>query len=157
MQELVHSKEPLKRDIFRTLHLVIERFPKHPNADAINIFLKNYLVEQSPLYSKHLYNEGPKSALNVPVIAASINNDSSILNGYEILNKYFDALFESNPSVYAFGEDLGYIGDVNQGFAGLQAKHGVDRIFDTGIREQSIMGQAHGMALRGLRPIAEIQ
>jgi pyruvate/2-oxoglutarate/acetoin dehydrogenase E1 component/TPP-dependent pyruvate/acetoin dehydrogenase alpha subunit len=157
VQELVHSKEPLKRDIFRTLHLVIERFPKHPNADAINIFLKNYLVEQSPLYSKHLYNEGPKSALNVPVIAASINNDSSILNGYEILNKYFDALFESNPSVYAFGEDLGYIGDVNQGFAGLQAKHGVDRIFDTGIREQSIMGQAHGMALRGLRPIAEIQ
>jgi pyruvate/2-oxoglutarate/acetoin dehydrogenase E1 component len=73
------------------------------------------------------------------------------------LNHYFDQLFESNPFVYAFGEDLGNIGDVNQGFAGLQAKHGADRIFDTGIREQSIMGQAHGMALRGLRPIAEIQ
>jgi pyruvate/2-oxoglutarate/acetoin dehydrogenase E1 component len=73
------------------------------------------------------------------------------------LNHYFDKLFEENPLVYAFGEDLGGIGDVNQGFAGLQNKHGVDRIFDTGIREQSIMGQAHGMALRGLRPIAEIQ
>ena len=73
------------------------------------------------------------------------------------MNHYFDKLFEENPKVYAFGEDLGGIGDVNQGFAGLQNKHGVDRIFDTGIREQSIMGQAHGMALRGLRPIAEIQ
>jgi len=79
------------------------------------------------------------------------------LNGYEILNHYFDELFASNPLVYAFGEDLGNIGDVNQGFAGLQIKYGADRIFDTGIREQSIMGQAHGMALRGLRPIAEIQ
>jgi len=77
--------------------------------------------------------------------------------GYEVLNYYFDNLIESNPLVYAFGEDLGNIGDVNQGFAGLQAKHGADRIFDTGIREQSIMGQAHGMAIRGLRPIAEIQ
>jgi pyruvate/2-oxoglutarate/acetoin dehydrogenase E1 component len=75
----------------------------------------------------------------------------------EVLNNYFDQLFDSNPLVYAFGEDLGNIGDVNQGFAGLQAKYGADRIFDTGIREQSIMGQAHGMALRGLRPIAEIQ
>ena len=74
-----------------------------------------------------------------------------------MLNHYFDKLFETNPLVYAFGEDLGNIGDVNQGFAGLQAKHGVDRIFDTGIREQTIMGQAHGMAMRGLRPIAEIQ
>jgi pyruvate/2-oxoglutarate/acetoin dehydrogenase E1 component/TPP-dependent pyruvate/acetoin dehydrogenase alpha subunit len=157
VQDLVHSKEPLKRDIFRTLHLVIERLPNHPNVNAINSFLAAYLKQQTPLYSKYLYNEGPKSTLNVPIVDAIINNDSSILNGYEILNKYFDALFETNPAVYAFGEDLGFIGDVNQGFAGLQAKHGSDRIFDTGIREQSIMGQAHGMALRGLRPIAEIQ
>lgn len=155
--ELVHSKEPLKRDIFRTLNLVIEQVPKHPNKNAIINFLDAYLKEQAPLYNKYLYNEGPKSTLNVPVVEASINKDSLVLNGYEILNKYFDLLFESNPAVYAFGEDLGNIGDVNQGFAGLQAKYGVDRIFDTGIREQSIMGQAHGMALRGLRPIAEIQ
>ena len=85
------------------------------------------------------------------------DQNSSVVNGYEVLNQYFDQLFETNPFVYAFGEDLGNIGDVNQGFAGLQLKHGADRIFDTGIREQSIMGQAHGMALRGLRPIAEIQ
>jgi pyruvate/2-oxoglutarate/acetoin dehydrogenase E1 component len=73
------------------------------------------------------------------------------------LNHYFDELFEANPKVLAFGEDLGKIGDVNQGFAGLQQKHGHHRIFDTGIRELTIMGQGIGLALRGLRPIAEIQ
>ncbi len=80
-----------------------------------------------------------------------------MLNGYEILNRYFDQLFAHNPKVVAFGEDLGLIGDVNQGFAGLQQKYGEDRIFDTGIRELTIMGQGIGMAMRGLRPIAEIQ
>jgi pyruvate/2-oxoglutarate/acetoin dehydrogenase E1 component len=79
------------------------------------------------------------------------------VNGYEVLNKYFDELFSSNAKVVAFGEDLGYIGDVNQGFSGLQEKHGAERIFDTGIRELTIMGQGIGLALRGLRPIAEIQ
>ena len=74
-----------------------------------------------------------------------------------MLNRYFDELFTHNPKVLAFGEDLGQIGDVNQGFAGLQAKHGDQRIFDTGIRELTIMGQGIGLAMRGLRPIAEIQ
>ena len=95
--------------------------------------------------------------MQVSGVPAIINADATTLNGYEILNHYFDELFATNPAVYAFGEDLGNIGDVNQGFAGLQIKHGADRIFDTGIREQSIMGHAPGMAMRGLRPIAEIQ
>jgi pyruvate/2-oxoglutarate/acetoin dehydrogenase E1 component/TPP-dependent pyruvate/acetoin dehydrogenase alpha subunit len=157
LQDLANNIEPLKRDIFRTVHTILESFPAHPNALAIHNFIDTYTKEQAPQYSKHLYNEGPKSALNVSIIDPIYNEDSKIMNGYEVLNHYFDQLIESNPLVYAFGEDLGNIGDVNQGFAGLQAKHGVDRIFDTGIREQSIMGQAHGMALRGLRPIAEIQ
>ncbi|MEO5909143.1 MAG: transketolase C-terminal domain-containing protein, partial [Ginsengibacter sp.] len=76
---------------------------------------------------------------------------------FEILNKYFDELFAHNKKVIAFGEDLGHIGDVNQGFSGLQDKYGKERIFDTGIRELTIMGQGIGLALRGLRPIAEIQ
>ena len=80
-----------------------------------------------------------------------------LINGFEILNKYFDDLFQHNPKVIAFGEDLGFIGDVNQGFSGLQEKHGEERIFDTGIRELTIMGQGIGLAMRGLRPIAEIQ
>ncbi len=75
-----------------------------------------------------------------------------MLNGYEVLNKYFDQLFTDNPLVFAFGEDVGKIGDVNQGFAGLQAKHGKTRIADTGIRELTIMGQGIGMALRGSVP-----
>jgi pyruvate/2-oxoglutarate/acetoin dehydrogenase E1 component len=93
----------------------------------------------------------------VDVVPATFDSEPASLNGFEILNRYFDALFTSNPKVVAFGEDLGHIGDVNQGFSGLQQKHGDLRIFDTGIRELTIMGQGIGLALRGLRPIAEIQ
>ena len=157
MQELVSNKEPLKRELFRLLNLVLEQMPAHPNAKAINQLLADYHKEQAPFYSKYLYNEGPKSALNVPVVPAVMEANPKQINGYEVLNQYFDHLFASNPKVVAFGEDLGNIGDVNQGFAGLQSKYGVNRIFDTGIREQTIMGQAHGLAMRGLRPIAEIQ
>jgi len=157
MQELVASKEPLKRELFRILNLVLEQLPQHPNAKAIGQLLADYHTAQAPYYSKYLYNEGPKSTLNVLVIPAVLDENPKQLNGYEVLNQYFDHLFANNPKVIAFGEDLGNIGDVNQGFAGLQAKYGVNRIFDTGIREQTIMGQAHGLAMRGLRPIAEIQ
>jgi len=157
MQELVSNKEPLKRELFRLLNLVLEQMPQHPNAKAISQLLVDYHKEQAPFYSKYLYNEGPKSALNVPVVPAVMEANPKQINGYEVLNQYFDHLFANNPKVVAFGEDLGNIGDVNQGFAGLQSKYGVNRIFDTGIREQTIMGQAHGLAMRGLRPIAEIQ
>jgi pyruvate/2-oxoglutarate/acetoin dehydrogenase E1 component/TPP-dependent pyruvate/acetoin dehydrogenase alpha subunit len=155
--ELLTNKEPLKRDVFRTVSLVLEKIPSHPNATVIENFVRVYHETESPYYAKDLYNEGPKSTLNVSIVDAVYTEEASIVNGYEILNHYFDELFTLNPKVYAFGEDLGNIGDVNQGFAGLQLKHSADRIFDTSIREQSIMGQAHGMALRGLRPIAEIQ
>ncbi|MFY7693686.1 MAG: alpha-ketoacid dehydrogenase subunit alpha/beta [Sediminibacterium sp.] len=155
--DLINNKEPLKRDIFRTVHLVLETIPQHANAAAIQTFLINYHAEEAPYYAKDLYNEGPKSTLNVSVESVQYASDAPVVNGYEVLNQYFDELFAINPKVFAFGEDVGNIGDVNQGFAGLQLKHGEDRIFDTGIREQTIMGQAHGLAMRGLRPIAEIQ
>lgn len=108
-------------------------------------------------YNTRLYMKGEKSALRVAQVSAEYDEDASQLNGFQILNAYFDQLFKKDPRVYAFGEDVGQIGDVNQAFAGLQDKYGKERIFDTGIREWSIVGQGIGMAMRGLRPIAEIQ
>jgi len=108
-------------------------------------------------YHTHLYSDSPKAALNVPVVEKTYDDQAPKKNGYEILNAFFDKALDKYPEFCAFGEDVGKIGDVNQGFANLQDKHGEERVFDTGIREWSIMGQAIGMAMRGLRPIAEVQ
>ena len=155
--ELQNNVEPLRRDILRTLSLVMEAAPYSPSIADFKEYYNSLLKDSQHMYSSHLYNEGTKSALNVEIIKPLVQFDAPAVNGYEILNRYFDMLFQHDPMVLAFGEDVGQIGDVNQGFAGLQIKHGTDRIFDTGIRELTIMGQAIGMALRGLRPIAEIQ
>lgn len=155
--ELQSHKEPLRRDVLRTLALAMETAPASPTLSELKNYYNELLEENRALYNSDLYNEGAKSALKVPEVKPMIAFDAPVANGYEVLNKYFDALFASNPYVYAFGEDVGYIGDVNQGFAGLQDKHGKDRISDTGIRELTIVGQAIGLSLRGLRPIAEIQ
>lgn len=150
-------KEPLRRDVMHHIALALETAGNSPSKYELEQYYQQLIAENTQLFSSHLYNEGPKAALRVPEVKPLISFDAPTVNGYEVLNKYFDALFASNPRVFAFGEDVGYIGDVNQGFAGLQEKHGANRILDTGIRETTIMGQAIGMALRGLRPIAEIQ
>jgi pyruvate/2-oxoglutarate/acetoin dehydrogenase E1 component/TPP-dependent pyruvate/acetoin dehydrogenase alpha subunit len=108
-------------------------------------------------YSSHLYSVSDESALKVEFVPAQYSDSSSIVDGREVLQACFDAALTRDPLVLAFGEDVGKIGDVNQGFAGLQAKHGELRVTDTGIRECTIIGQGIGAALRGLRPIAEIQ
>jgi pyruvate/2-oxoglutarate/acetoin dehydrogenase E1 component/TPP-dependent pyruvate/acetoin dehydrogenase alpha subunit len=108
-------------------------------------------------YHTHLYSESKHSALKIPAVAPVYAENAPLVNGFEILNSYFDKAMDRMPGLFAFGEDVGHIGDVNQGFAGMQKKYGEHRIFDTGIREWTIVGQAHGMAMRGLRPIAEIQ
>ncbi len=148
------EKEPLKRDVLKSLATALYSLPNHTE---LKFFYDNLLKEKYEEYGKYLYNEGEKSALKVATISAEFDENSTLINGFEILNKYFDQLFANNKKVAAFGEDLGYIGDVNQGFSGLQEKYGNHRIFDTGIRELTIIGQGIGMALRGLRPIAEIQ
>jgi pyruvate/2-oxoglutarate/acetoin dehydrogenase E1 component/TPP-dependent pyruvate/acetoin dehydrogenase alpha subunit len=151
------NREPMRRDIMHALHKAILIAGNTDAAFWTKDFYNDLKKENAGLYNNCLYNEGPKSALNVTHTLPEYSTQAPLVNGYEILNKYFDALFTSNEKVVAFGEDLGFIGDVNQGFAGLQTKHGEGRIFDTGIRELTIMGQGIGMAFRGLRPIAEIQ
>lgn len=155
--ELSALREPLRRDVLKTLHRAIVIAGNADAAFWTKDYYKDLQEENRKKYNSQLYNEGPKSAMKVNPVKASFAPDAQMLNGFEILNRYFDELFSTNPKVVAFGEDLGFIGDVNQGFSGLQQKHGKQRIFDTGIRELTIMGQGIGLAMRGLRPIAEIQ
>jgi pyruvate/2-oxoglutarate/acetoin dehydrogenase E1 component/TPP-dependent pyruvate/acetoin dehydrogenase alpha subunit len=157
MLELNNNREPLRREILKAMATALDVAGNSAGTEELNNHYQQLRTANAKLYNSFLYNEGPKSALNVTVINPYYSEDAKIVNGYEVLNHYFDALFSSNDKVTAFGEDLGFIGDVNQGFSGLQAKYGDQRIFDTGIRELSIMGQGIGLALRGLRPIAEIQ
>ena len=125
--------------------------------EELKTWLAKAKVKAHQRYHTDLYSDSPYSALKVPVINPEYSEQSPVLNGYQILNTVFDTALANNDRIFAFGEDVGQIGDVNQGFAGLQEKYGKERVFDTGIREWSIMGQAIGLAMRGLRPIAEIQ
>ncbi len=120
-------------------------------------WVKDFNLQSKKRYSTHLYSSTQNSALKVVQVAPIFNDDAPMKNGYEIINAFFDKAFENYTHLLAFGEDVGFIGDVNQGLAGLQEKYGVERIFDTGIREWTIMGQAIGLSMRGWRPIAEIQ
>jgi pyruvate/2-oxoglutarate/acetoin dehydrogenase E1 component/TPP-dependent pyruvate/acetoin dehydrogenase alpha subunit len=157
LAELLQNREPLRRDVMKALATAIDFGGNHPLVAPIARYHHHLSLENKAHFNSALHNEGAKSGLAQPAVMAVYDEHAPTLNGYEVLNRYFDALFEANPLVMAFGEDLGQIGDVNQGFAGLQQKHGANRIFDTGIRELSIIGQGIGLALRGLRPIAEIQ
>ncbi len=150
--ELKLLREPLRKDVMKSLAAAIDMGA----GNAIKEYYADLQKENSALYNSHLFAENEKSTLKVPAVPA-VYTDETKVNGFEVLNKYFDALFSTNTKVLAFGEDLGQIGDVNQGFSGLQEKHGKERIFDTGIREVTIIGQGIGLSLRGMRPIAEIQ
>jgi pyruvate/2-oxoglutarate/acetoin dehydrogenase E1 component/TPP-dependent pyruvate/acetoin dehydrogenase alpha subunit len=152
--QLTSNKEPNRRDVMSVLFKGISIHGGNANAKA---YYEKLRRENEQLFNSCLHTQNKKSAMLVPVVKAQFSADSPVLNGYEVLNKYFDQLFATNETVIAFGEDLGFIGDVNQGFAGLQSKYSASRIFDTGIRELTIMGQGIGLAMRGFRPIAEIQ
>ena len=155
--QLQASRDPLRREVMKALYQSIELVGDASVAAFAKDFYNDLLQENQRLYNSYLYDQGPKSALHVAAEAPIYSEEAPVLNGFEIINRYFDQQFDINPKLVAFGEDLGQIGDVNQGFSGLQDKHGKERIFDTGIRELTIMGSGIGMALRGLRPIAEIQ
>jgi 2-oxoisovalerate dehydrogenase E1 component len=117
----------------------------------------NFLKENETRFNTHLHSESSENALHVKEVKPVYKKDSPMVAGREILLAFFDEAFKRDPRIIAFGEDVGQLGDVNQGMAGLQAKYGDIRITDTGIREATIIGQGIGASLRGLRPIAEIQ
>lgn len=156
---LQKKSNPLRKDILETIGKILRSVLPSKNVDVNELiaFKTQMQEENSQRYSSHLYSESSLSALNVSEVKPEYSENSPTLNGFEILNKAFDSILARYPEVIAFGEDLGNIGGVNQGFAGLQNKYGELRVTDTGIRETTIIGQAIGMALRGLRPIAEIQ
>lgn len=156
IKKFKENRDLLRRDIMHTLFNAVLIAGKE------NVDLRNYYeslkAKYSRLYDSWLYIEdGKGSALEVEPVAPAIDDNAPAVNGFEVLNKYFEKLFETRNDVVAFGEDVGYIGDVNQAFSNLQQKFTENRIFDTGIRELTIMGQAIGLAMRGFRPIAEIQ
>lgn len=158
VQELNAIKEPIRKDIMQTVRRVLTLADKSSQSYRnLRNYYENTQQDMDDKFSSHLYSETKYSAMKVPEVKAAFDNDAQSINGYEVLNKFFDNTFANNPAVVAFGEDLGKIGDVNQGFAGLQEKYGEERIFDVGIREATIIGQGIGLAQRGLRPIAEIQ
>lgn len=125
--------------------------------EPLSNWIKDAEQTLSQRYHTHVYSESNQAAVKIKGVPATYDDNAPELNGFEILNAYFDQTLDRFPGVFAFGEDVGKIGDVNQAFAGLQAKYGEERVFDTGIREWSIVGQAIGMAMRGLRPIGELQ
>jgi pyruvate/2-oxoglutarate/acetoin dehydrogenase E1 component/TPP-dependent pyruvate/acetoin dehydrogenase alpha subunit len=161
--ELSKVSEPIRKDIIssarKILRLICNSCSNPHNSLKINVtrWLDHELAEGSEHYSSHLYSETSQSALHVKPVAPIYEKDAPLVPGREIIRDNFDALFSQIPQLVAFGEDVGKIGGVNQTYEGLQAKYGELRIFDTGIREASILGQGIGMAMRGLRPIAEIQ
>jgi pyruvate/2-oxoglutarate/acetoin dehydrogenase E1 component/TPP-dependent pyruvate/acetoin dehydrogenase alpha subunit len=157
MQELSAIREPLRRDVMKCLAKVMLYTQDTTAALQLKSYYQHLKEDAYDKYSSVLHSVSKYQIGKVAEVKPVYNEEPLQLNGFEILNKFFDHTLSTNPLVFAFGEDVGNIGDVNQGFAGLQQKHGKWRVFDTGIREASIMGQGIGMAMRGLRPIAEIQ
>lgn len=151
--------DPGRRDTVAAARKVLRVTVKEPTAarQALVNWLNQENEKNKERFNSKLFTNTPKSPLYVPVIEAQYQEDARLLDGREVLNACFDANFERDKSIVAFGEDVGAIGDVNQGFAGLQSKYSDLRITDTGIREATIIGQGMGLAMRGLRPIAEIQ
>lgn len=156
---LDQDREPNRKSILQTAKRVLRFVLKESTEQKIAVqkWIKNYETVQRSTYGDHLYSHSEKSALNVEAVAPTYDENSEEVDARIIMRDNFDALLGKHPEVMVFGEDAGEIGDVNQGLEGMQEKYGELRVSDTGIREATIMGQGIGLALRGLRPIAEIQ
>lgn len=157
--ELVSIKEPIRKDIQVAVKKVLRLVKNDDVAGRQKLisWLSLSKIENHDRYSSYLHSQSPMNALNISSNPAQYEGEVKMMDGREILRENFGSILEKYPNSLIFGEDSGKIGGVNQGLEGLQAKFGEHRVFDTGIREATIMGQAIGLAMRGLRPIAEIQ
>ncbi|MER3373153.1 MAG: thiamine pyrophosphate-dependent enzyme [Allomuricauda sp.] len=157
--DLIALEEPLKKDLASKSRSALRYLlgESTPEKKQLQQWIDNFLATTQPKYSSHLYSELPSRATKVATVVPSYTEGLEEVDGRIILRDNFDALFSKYPETLIFGEDTGNIGDVNQGLEGLQKKYGELRVADTGIRETTIIGQGIGLALRGLRPIAEIQ
>lgn len=162
-QEIKQIAQPIRKDLIsygkKMLRLVCDNCsdPEHSLRANVKAWVEKEQQEGYQAYSTHLYAENERSARRIPHIKPEYEENAQEVPGREILRDNFDHIFKNNPHALIFGEDVGKIGGVNQTVEGLQEKYGELRVADTGIREATIIGQAIGMALRGLRPIAEIQ
>ncbi|MDA3904826.1 MAG: thiamine pyrophosphate-dependent enzyme [Bacteroidales bacterium] len=162
-KDLAILGEPLRKDIIssarKILRLVCDSCsdPEHSLKANITLWLEKKMDENAYRYNSFLYSHTKQAAILVKEIPARYSDNSKSVPGREILRDNWDYIYQNNPLVVGFGEDVGKIGGVNQTYEGLQEKYGEKRIFDTGIREATIIGQGLGLALRGFRPIAEIQ
>lgn len=159
VNNLLDIKEPYRKDILAAArtsirYMIGESFAEK---DQLSHWINTYLETIQPKYSSHLYSQTSLAASKQKAVNPTYNNQPQMVDGRIILRDNFDAIFTKYPNALIFGEDAGFIGDVNQGLEGLQEKHGELKVADTGIREATIVGQGIGMAMRGLRPIAEIQ
>lgn len=158
-EELRNTVTPLRRDAVSAVRKAMRLLrTDHSNArQGMHAWLQRTSNENEDRFNSYLYSQSPESPMRVEGISAHYADDAPLLDGYLLMQHYFDSLFARDARLVALGEDVGQIGDVNQGFAGLQEKYGAIRITDTGIRETTIIGQGIGLAMRGLRPIVEIQ
>lgn len=159
ISELKKTMNPIRLDSIKAVKRVL-RITRNEKSEArkqLVDWLNSALEANADRYSSHVTSESDEAAIKVKEIKAEFSPESPKVDGREVLQACFDAALSRDPRVFAIGEDVGKIGDVNQAFAGLQAKYGELRVTDTGIRENTIIGQGIGAALRGLRPITEIQ
>ncbi|QDA58706.1 thiamine pyrophosphate-dependent enzyme [Hymenobacter jejuensis] len=159
VEQLRHNTAPIRADIVRAVRraLRLVRGQRSAARRDLQQWLEQALAENSDRYNSYLYSQSEQSVLNIPEVKAEFAPNTPQVDAREVLQACFDANFRRDPSIFAIGEDVGRIGDVNQAFAGLQEKFGELRVTDTGIRECTIVGQGIGAAMRGLRPITEIQ
>ncbi|GAB1346950.1 alpha-ketoacid dehydrogenase subunit alpha/beta [Cloacibacterium normanense] len=148
-----------KKDVFSLMRKVLLLTRNHQSTERQWLASKyqQLLAQEKDNYSSHLYSESEWKSTNVKEVKPIYSENSEMVDGRVVVRNNFDKIFEKYPETLVFGEDAGNIGDVNQGLEGLQEKYGKVRVADTGIREATILGQGIGMAMRGLRPIAEIQ